>query len=98
MNIQRDTALQRFGKSLILVGHLVLLSFLLVFVANKDQAQIRNRLDLDDLMIKGELRNDDRFMILSREKNEMKNYVKFRTNYREEMLQELPAARKRRTY
>lgn len=53
-------------------------------------AQTKNRVDLDDMMIKGELHNDDRLMILSRQKNELKNYVKFRTSFREEMLQELP--------
>ena len=60
--------------------------------------QTRNRVDLDDLMIKGELRNDDRLMILAREKNQMKNYIKFRTNYREEMLQELPEQKKLKHY
>ena len=53
-------------------------------------AQSRSRVDLDDLMIKGEIHNDDRLMILSRQKNEMKNYVKFRTSYKQEILQELP--------
>ena len=53
-------------------------------------AQTKNRVDLDDMMIKGELHNDDRLMILSRQKNELKNYVKFRTNFRDEMLQDLP--------
>jgi hypothetical protein len=54
------------------------------------EAQTKNRVDLDDMMIKGELHNDDRLMIISRQKNELKNYVKFRTTFREEMLQELP--------
>lgn len=48
------------------------------------------KLDLDDLMIKGELHSDDRLMILSRQKNELKNFIKFRTNYREEILEQLP--------
>ncbi len=75
---------------ILLIGLLVLgFSFLA-------QAQSKNRIDLDDLMIKGELRNDDRFMILSRQKNELKNYIKFRTNYREEMLQELPPRSKKK--
>lgn len=54
------------------------------------QAQERRRVDLDDLMIKGEIHNDDRLMILARQKNELKNFVKMRTSYKEEMLQELP--------
>jgi len=63
---------------------------LLVLISSVSKAQVKNRVDLDDMMIKGELHNDDRLMILSRQKNELKNYVKFRTSFREEMLQELP--------
>ncbi len=54
------------------------------------EAQSKNRLDLDDLMVKGEIHNDDRMMIFARQKNELKNYVKFRTSFKEEMFQELP--------
>lgn len=61
-------------------------------------ADQKKRLDLDDMMIKGEIHNDDRLLILSRQKNEMKNYVKFRSNYREEILQELPARQKKHDY
>lgn len=97
--MQRDSAFKTFVKSLGPLVHLIILALIFVFIANSNaRAQTRNRLDLDDLMIKGELRNDDRFMILSREKSEMKNYVKFRTTYREEMLQELPVAGKKKTY
>lgn len=56
------------------------------------------RLDLDDLMIKGELHSDDRLLILSRQRNELKNYVQFRENYREEILQELPEVGTKRSY
>jgi hypothetical protein len=54
------------------------------------QTSGRKRLDLDDLMIKGQLLNDERMLILSRQKNELKNFVKFRTDFREEILQQLP--------
>ena len=58
--------------------------------------QAKSRIDLDDMMIKGELHNDDRVMILSRQKNELKNFVKFRNSYREEILQEAPVAHPKR--
>jgi hypothetical protein len=59
----------------------------------QDALAQKKRLDLDDMMVKGEIHNDDRLMILARQKNEMKNYVKFRTSFKEEMLQELPQAK-----
>ena len=61
------------------------------------QAQAK-KIDLDDMMIKGELHNDDRLLILSRQKNELKNYIKFRTNYRDEILQQLPTKKLKRKY
>jgi tRNA A37 methylthiotransferase MiaB len=67
-------------------------------VGQMAHAQSKNRIDLDDMMIKGEIHNDDRLMILARQKNELKNYVKFRTNFREEILQELPAERHKQAF
>lgn len=61
-------------------------------------SQTKNRMDLDDLMIKGELHNDDRLLILARQKNELKNYVKFRTNYREEITQQIPKSKKKHNF
>lgn len=61
-----------------------------MFLSHSEVAKAKNRLDLDDLEIKGELLNDDRLVILARERNELKNYVKFRTNFRPEMVQGLP--------
>jgi hypothetical protein len=61
-------------------------------------SQEKKRLDLDDLMVKGEIHNDDRLMILARQKNEMKNYVKFRTSFKEEILQELPPMRHKQVF
>ncbi len=68
---------------------IIVIAFLfLVMYFNPTQAQ--QRLDLDDIDVKGELINDDRLVILSREKNELKNYVKFRANFRSEAAEELP--------
>lgn len=53
-------------------------------------AYAQQKMDLDDVAIKGELHSDDRLRILAREKNRLKNYVKYRTNYRAEMIQGLP--------
>jgi len=50
----------------------------------------KNRLDLDDIGIKGELHNDDRLVIISRERNEMKNFVHYRSEFRQEMTEVLP--------
>ncbi|MCC6276475.1 MAG: hypothetical protein IT289_01020 [Oligoflexia bacterium] len=66
------------------------ISILLMLLASPTTWAQKSKIDLDDMMIKGELHNDDRLMILSRQKNELKNYVKFRTNFRTEMLEELP--------
>lgn len=49
----------------------------------------QNRMDLDDLEIKGELLGDNRLQMLNREKNELKNFVEFRTNFRKEIVQGL---------
>lgn len=59
-------------------------------LALRSNAQSRKRLDLDDLSIKGELLNDGRLNIIGRQRLSLQNYVKFRTNYRQIMVQELP--------
>ena len=48
------------------------------------------KLDLEDLQIKGELHGDNRLRIISRDKNKIKNYVKFRTHFRKEIVEGLP--------
>lgn len=68
----------------------ILVGFLILAVYKINPALAQNRLDLDDIDVKGELINDDRLVILSREKNELQNYVKFRTNFRSEVAEELP--------
>lgn len=75
----------------------VILGLLLLTSVNA-WAQRRARIDLDDMMIKGQLLNDDRLMIMAREKNQLKNYVKFRTSYKEEMLRELPVPKPKYRY
>ncbi|MBX9766782.1 MAG: hypothetical protein K2X47_05875 [Bdellovibrionales bacterium] len=49
-----------------------------------------NKLDLEDVDIKGELHNDDRLVIIARERNELRNHVKLRTNFRREITEALP--------
>jgi hypothetical protein len=75
-----------------------LILLVIVFSSSHALSQEKKRMDLDDLMIKGEIHNDDRLMILARQKNEMKNYVKFRTSYKEEILQELPAPKHKQQF
>lgn len=70
----------------ILVGFLILA----IYFTQISPARAQNRLDLDDIDVKGELINDDRLVLLSREKNQLQNYVKFRTNFRSEIAEELP--------
>lgn len=66
----------------------ILVFFLLLLMRTNSQA--KNRIDLGDVDIKGELHNDGRLSILGRESVTLQNYVKFRTNYRQEMIQALP--------
>lgn len=66
---------------------MILITFPMPAVAQK------KRLDLDDIKIQGELFGDDRLSILNRQENELKNFVKFRTNYRNEIVEELPEPR-----
>ena len=68
--------------------------FILLELAIGSGAQAQQkRLDLEDVMIKGELYGDDRLNFLNRQENELKNYIKFRTNYRKEIIEELPTPR-----
>lgn len=63
------------------------LAFLGLFLAFSQPAFGQAKMDLDDLQIKGELHNDDRLRMLAREKNKLKNFVKFRTDFRNEITQ-----------
>lgn len=64
-----------------------LLSVLLLFALS---AHAQKKMDLDDLSIKGELHNDDRLKLIAREKNRLKNYVKYRTDFKAEIIEGLP--------
>ncbi|MCB0421314.1 MAG: hypothetical protein KDD61_09970 [Bdellovibrionales bacterium] len=66
---------------------IILLGGLLSILPQTVYAQ--SKMDLDDLQIKGELHNDDRLRLLAREKNKLKNFVKFRTDFRSEITQGL---------
>ncbi len=69
--------------------YFILISILTQFVWA--QEKVKKNLNLEDIEIKGELLNDSRMSLMNRKKEELKNRVKFRTNYREEILQEYNA-------
>ncbi len=68
----------------------ILFLFLTLFLVHSSHAQQRKRLDLEDLDVKGELLNDGRLNLIGRQRLTLKNYVKFRTDYRKEIIEELP--------
>ena len=84
--MSRKSASKIYTLFMILVGFLILA----IYFSQISPARAQARLDLDDIDVKGELINDDRLVILSREKNELQNYVKFRRNFRSEVAEELP--------
>lgn len=49
---------------------------------------VSKKLNLEDINVKGELLSDDRMNFVRRQREELKNRVKFRTNFRAEILQE----------
>lgn len=49
-----------------------------------------NKINLEDIDIKGQLHNSERLNFLSRQQNDLKNYIKFRTNFSKEIIEELP--------
>lgn len=72
----------------------MMFSFLIMMAAGlavkaQQAGQVVNKkLDLGDIQIKGELLSDDRMNFVKRQREELKNRVKFRTNFRPEILQE----------
>lgn len=58
----------------------------------------QNKMDLDDLSIQGELHNDDRLKMIAREKNRLKNFVKYRTDFKAEMIEGLPKPEPKQQY
>jgi hypothetical protein len=61
---------------------------LLTTAASAQTPAVNKKLNLDDIAIKGELLSDDRMNFVRRQREELKNRVKFRTNFRQEILQE----------
>ena len=49
----------------------------------------QSKMDLEDLDVKGELLGDDRIQMLERQQNQLKNFVKYRTHFRKEIVEEL---------
>ncbi len=60
------------------------------FTAYAQNLPGNNKVDLGDVQIKGELLSDKRLGFSSREKNYLTDQIKLRTNFRDEMLEELP--------
>ena len=56
------------------------------FVASAATAQ--NRVDLEDLSVKGELLNDNRMRMTSRDATRMQDRVHYRKNFRPEIIEE----------
>ena len=71
---------------------------LLVSLTLPQAARAQQKMDLDDLKIKGELHSDERLKILARQKNPLKNYVKFRTNYRKDIIEGLAKPQPKQKY
>lgn len=65
--------------------YLIIIATLLTSISAYSQKKI----DLDDLDIKGDLMGDNRLQMINREKNNLKNYVEYRTNFRKEIVEEL---------
>ena len=65
-------------------------TFLMILFSSITYSQetIKKNLNLEDISIKGEILSDSRMNLIKRKKEELKNRVKFRTQYREEILQE----------
>lgn len=86
---QSNPAKLSFGQKYYSVLIILLGILMLTLYFNGTTVKAQQRMDLDDLEVKGELQNDDRLNILARERNELRNYVKFRTNFRSEIVEEL---------
>ncbi len=56
--------------------------------AGANGGTINKKLNLEDITVKGELLSDDRMNFVRRQREELKNRIKFRTNFRPEILQE----------
>ena len=77
------------SRSAISVCLSVMASFLLLTIATLPQARAQNRVDLDDLSIKGELLNDNRLRLSARDPHKMAERVTYRENFRPEIIDAL---------
>lgn len=68
----------------------VFLLFLALGCAPKAAAQ--NRVDLEDITIKGELMNDNRLRLSARDPHKISDRVNYRTNFRKEITDSLEIA------
>ncbi len=69
----------------------LLCGLFLVAVAKAQKAggsTINKKLNLEDITVKGDLLSDDRMSFVRRQRQELKNRIRFRTNFRAEILQE----------
>ena len=69
----------------------LLCGLFLVEVAKAQKAAgstINKKLNLEDITVKGDLLSDDRMSFVRRQREELKNRIRFRTNFRAEILQE----------
>lgn len=62
-----------------------ILSIALFAPVSIDTANAQNRVELDDMSIKGELLNDNRLRLSSRDKYQITDRVTYRTNFRREI-------------
>ena len=73
-------------------------SIMLIILLSATASLGQKKIDLEDLQIKGELHSDNRMRILARDKNKIKNYVKFRTHFRKEIAEGLPRPQPKQLY
>lgn len=66
--------------------HVAVAVLIVSFVTSTAKAQ--NRVDLEDLSVKGELLNDNRMRMTSREATRMQDRVHYRKNFRPEIIEE----------
>lgn len=62
----------------------LMLAALAILLSNRADAQ--NKVDLEDMTIKGELVNDDRLRMSSRDSQTMKEKIGYRANFRKEIV------------
>ena len=91
----------KYISTFISIFLLFLMTFVLLILSitlGPSLCQAQKKLDLGDIQIKGELHGDNRLKILARDKNKIKNYVKFRTNFRKEIIEGLPKPQPKQIY